>query len=52
MGSLQPGNQIADRRAETDEERTARSSVVTGGSDSPDDFPVSLDEPNEEITEQ
>ena len=28
------------------------SSMVTGGSDPPDDFPVSLDEPNEEITEQ
>ena len=28
------------------------SSVVTGGSDPPDDFPVSLDEPDEEITEQ
>ena len=35
-----------------DEERTADSSVVTSGSDSPDDFPASLDEPNEGITEQ
>ena len=26
--------------------------MVTGGSDPPDDFPLSLDEPNEEITEQ
>ena len=52
MGSLQPRNQVADGRAEPDEERSADSSVVTGGSDSPDDFPVSLDEPNEEITEQ
>ena len=52
MGSLQPRNQVADRRAEPDEERAADSSVVTGGSDPPDDFPVSLDEPNEEITEQ
>ena len=50
MGSLQPRNQVADRRAEPDEERAADSSVVPGGSDSPDDFHVSLDEPNEEIT--
>ena len=52
MGSVQPRNQVADRRAEADEERAADSSVVTGGSDPPDDFPVSLDEPNGEITEQ
>ena len=52
MGLLQPRNQVADRRAEPDEERAADSSVVTGGGDPPDDFPVSLDEPNEEITEQ
>ena len=26
--------------------------MVTGGSDPPDDFPVPLDDPNEEITEQ
>ena len=52
MGSMQPKNQVADRRSEPDEERTADSSVVTGGRDPPDDFPVSLDEPNEEITEQ
>ena len=52
MGSVQPRNQVADRRAESDEERAADSSVVTGGNDPPDDFPVSLDGPNEEITEQ
>ena len=34
------------------EERAADSSVVTGGSDPPGDFPVSLGEPNEEMTEQ
>ena len=37
---------------EPDEERAAESPVVTGGSEPPDDFPLSLDEPNEEITEQ
>ena len=51
MGSLQPRNQVADRRAEPDEERASDSSVVTGGRD-PDDFNVPLDDPNEEITEQ
>ena len=49
MGSLQTRNQV---RAEPDEERTADSSVVTGGSDPLHDFLVSSDEPNEEITEQ
>ena len=39
------------RCSRENEERAADSSVVTGGSDPPDDFPVSLDEPNEEITE-
>ena len=52
MDPLQSRNQVADRRVEPDEERAADSSVVTGGSDPPDDFLVSLDEPNEEITEQ
>ena len=52
VGSLEPRNQVADRRAESDEERAADSSVVNGGSDPPDDFRVSLDEPSEEITEQ
>ena len=52
MGSMQPKNQVADRRAEPDEERTADSSVVTGGRDPSDDFIVPLDDPNEEITEQ
>ena len=33
-------------------ERVTDSSVVTGGRDPPDDLLVSLDEPNEEITEQ
>ena len=51
MGSLQPRNQVGDRRAEPDEERAA-DSVVTGGSDPPDDFIVPSDDPNEEITEQ
>ena len=32
------------------DERVADSSVVTGGSDPLDEFPVSLDEPNEKIT--
>ena len=52
MGSLQPGNQVADRRAEPDEERAADSSMVSGKSDPPNDFGVPLDDPNEEITEQ
>ena len=52
MGSVQPRNQVAERRAESDEKRAADSSVVTGGSDRLDVFPVSLDEPNEENTEQ
>ena len=52
MGSMQPKNQVADRRAEPDEERTADSSVVTCGRDPSDDFAVPLDDPNEEITEQ
>ena len=42
MGSLQPRNQVADRRAEPDEERAADSSVVTGGRDPSDDFIVPL----------
>ena len=52
MGSLQSRNQVVDKRAEPDEERAADSSMVTGGSDPPDDFPVPLVDPNEEITEQ
>ena len=52
MGSLQPRNQVADRRAEPDEERVADFAVATDGRDSSDDFSVSLDDPNEEITEQ
>ena len=52
MGSLQLRNQVADRRAEPDEDRVADFSVVTDGRDSSDDFIVSLDDPNEEITEQ
>ena len=52
IGSLQSRNQVVDKRAEPDEERAADSSMVTGGSDPPDDFPVPLDDPNEEITEQ
>ena len=51
MGSLQLRNQVADRRAEPDEERAAEFSVVTSGHPS-DDFIVPLDDPNEEITEQ
>ena len=39
-------------RAEPDEERIADFSVVTYGHDPSDDFIVSLDDPNEEITEQ
>ena len=52
LGSLQPRNQVADRRDEPDEERVADFSVVTDGRDSSDDFIVSLDDLNEEITEQ
>ena len=52
VGSLQPRNQVADRRAEPDEERAADSSMVSGRSDPLDDFIVPLDHPNEEITEQ
>ena len=52
MGSLQSRNQVVDKRAEPDEERAADSSMVTSGSDPPDDFPVPLVDPNEEITEQ
>ena len=40
MGSLQPRNQVADKRAEPDEERAADSSMVSGRSDPPDDFIV------------
>ena len=47
---MQPKNQVADRRAEPDEERTADSSVVTR--DPSDDFVVPLGGPDEEITEQ
>ena len=52
MGSLQPRNQVADRRAEPDEERAADSSMVTCGRDPSDFSIVPLDDPNEEITEQ
>ena len=52
MGSLQPRNQVADRRAEPDEKRAADSTMVSGRSDPPDDFVVPLDDPNEEIAEQ
>ena len=52
MGSLQPRNQVADRRTEPDEERAADSSMVFGRSDPLDDFVMPLDDPNEEITEQ
>ena len=52
MGSLQPRNQVVDRRAEPDEERVADFNVVTDGRDSSDVFIVSLDDRIEEITEQ
>ena len=52
MGSLQPRNQVTDKRAEPDEERAADSSIVSGRSDPPDDFTLPLDDWNEEITEQ
>ena len=48
---LQPRNQVADKRAEPDEERAADSSMVSGKSDPPGNFTVRLDDPNEEITE-
>ena len=38
MGSVQPRNQVAERRAEPDEERAADSSVVNDGRDPSDDF--------------
>ena len=38
MGSLHSRNQVVDKRIEPDEERAANSSMVTGGSDPPDDF--------------
>ena len=44
--------QKRDERTMPDEERAADSSMVTGGSDPSDDFPVPLDDPNEKITEQ
>ena len=47
MGSLQSRNQVVDKRGEPDEERAADSSMVAGGSDPPDDFPVPLDDLNE-----
>ena len=40
VGSLQPRSQVADKRAEPDEERAADSSMVSGKSDPPDDFIV------------
>ena len=52
MGSLQSRNQVVDKRAEPDEERAADTSMVIGGSDPPEDFPVPLYDPNEEITGQ
>ena len=52
MGSMQPRNQVADRRSEPDEERAVDSSVVTGERDLSDDFIVPVGDPNEEITEQ
>ena len=52
MGLLQLRNHVADRRAESDEERAADSSMVSGRSDPVDAFIVPLDHPNEEITEQ
>ena len=50
--SLQSRNQVGDKQAEPDKERAADSSMVTGGSFPLDDFPVPLDDPNEEIAEQ
>ena len=52
MSSLQPRNQIADKRAEPDEERAADSPMVPGRSDPPDDFIVPFIDPTEEITVQ
>ena len=52
MHSLQPRNQVVDKRAEPDDERAADSSMVRCRSDHLDEFIVSLYDLNEEITEQ
>ena len=52
MDSLQPRDQVVDKRAEPDEKTAADSSMVRCRSDHPDEFMVPLDDANEEITEQ
>ena len=52
MGSSQPRDQATDKRTESDEERAADSSMVLGRSDHFGAFIVSLEDPNEEITEE
>ena len=52
MGSLQSRDQVADKRAEPDEKRTANSSIIRCRSDPLHEFVVPLGDPNEEITEQ
>ena len=52
MDSLQPRDQVVNKRAEPDEESAADSSMVRCRSDHPGEFIVPLDDPNEEITEQ
>ena len=52
MDSLQSRNQVDDKRAEPDEKRAGKSTLVRRKSDHPVEFAVHLDDPNEEITEQ
>ena len=52
MDSLQPRDQIVDKRAEPVEKRAADSSMVRCRSGYLDEFIVTLDDPNEEMTEQ
>ena len=52
VDSLQPRDQVVDKRAEPDEERAAESSMVRSRRDHPYEFTVPLDDPNEEIPEQ
>ena len=52
MDSLQPRDQVVDKRREPDEKRVADSSMVRCRSDRHDEFVVPLDSPNEEMAEQ
>ena len=52
MDSLQPRDQVVDKRAEPEEKRAFGSSMVRCRSDHLDECMVPLDDPNEEITER